>query len=167
ARSISKSMNADKQFNVTSIFYTNKKAYGETDIDMILNGKTRFDEGIDKQGPISLAVTSESIHNKKTNTSTKQDRTARIAVYGDSDFLANKILNLYGNMDLIMNTINWLAADDNLISIRPKNNLIQPVLLTMVEGRIVFWLSTIVMPALIAIIGAIILSRKKRNSESS
>jgi ABC-type uncharacterized transport system involved in gliding motility auxiliary subunit len=167
ARSISKSENADKQFDVTSIFYTNKKAYAETDLNMILNGKTRFEEGVDKQGPISLAATSELARDKKHDIPITHILSPRIAVYGDSDFLTNKILNLYGNKDLILNTINWLAIDSNLISIRPKSNLIQPVLLTMVEGRLVFWLSTIVIPALVGIIGAITLSRKKKNSGSS
>ncbi len=167
ARSISKSDNPDNNFEVYTICYTNKKAYGETDLARILDGKTRFEEGIDIAGPISLAAVSASLHGKNSGVSPKHIRTTRIAVYGDSDFTANKIINLYGNRDLILNTINWLAIDENLVSIRPKNDLVQPVLLTMIEGRIVFWLSAIVMPALIALIGAVTLARRKKYSESS
>ena len=167
ARSISKSEKADEDFDVHTICYTNKKAYGETDLAQILDGKTRFEEGIDIEGPISLAAASSYSIDKNSAVSSIEIRSTRIAVFGDSDFLANKIINLYGNRDLILNTINWLAVDEILVSIRPKSDLVQPVLLTMIEGRIVFWLSAIVMPALIALIGAIVLTRKKKYSESS
>ncbi|HMA76672.1 MAG TPA: GldG family protein [Candidatus Krumholzibacteriaceae bacterium] len=167
ARSISKADDPGEDYEVNAICFTNKKAYGERDIDLILNGKTRFDEGIDKPGPLSLAATSRVLAKEKFGGYTKQNRTPRIAVYGDSDFLTNKIINLYGNRDLIMNTLNWLARERDLVSIRPENQLVQPVLLTMIEGRLVFWLSAVVMPALIAIIGSITLARKRRNSESN
>jgi ABC-type uncharacterized transport system involved in gliding motility auxiliary subunit len=30
------------------------------------------------------------------------------------------MLNRYGNRDLLLNMVNWLSADEDLISIRPK-----------------------------------------------
>ena len=44
----------------------------------------------------------------------------RIAVFGDSDFVTNGYLGIPGNTDLFLNTVNWLAQQENLISIRPK-----------------------------------------------
>ncbi|MDZ7859990.1 MAG: GldG family protein [Candidatus Krumholzibacteriota bacterium] len=167
SRSISISHDPGEKYKVNAICFTNKKAYGERDIDLILKGKTRFDEGTDKPGPLSLAATSRVLTDGKSAGFTKQNRTPRIAVYGDSDFLTNKIINLYGNRDLIMNTLSWLSREKNLVSIRPENQLVQPVLLTMIEGRLVFWLSAVVMPALIAIIGSITLARRRRKSESN
>ena len=41
-------------------------------------------------------------------------------VIGDSDFAANQWVSLQHNGDLFFNTIDWLAQDENLISIRPK-----------------------------------------------
>ena len=43
-----------------------------------------------------------------------------MAAIGDSDFIANAYLGVEGNRDLFMNTVNWLAQQENLIAIRPK-----------------------------------------------
>ena len=44
----------------------------------------------------------------------------RVAVFGDSDFASNGYIGLQGNSDLALNAINWLAEQENLISIRPR-----------------------------------------------
>ena len=44
----------------------------------------------------------------------------RVAVFGDSDFAANGSLGIQGNRDLVLNAVNWLAEQENLISIRPR-----------------------------------------------
>jgi ABC-type uncharacterized transport system involved in gliding motility auxiliary subunit len=46
---------------------------------------------------------------------------ARIAVVGDSDFAANGFLGFGGNRDLFLNVVNWLAGQESLISIRPRD----------------------------------------------
>jgi ABC-type uncharacterized transport system involved in gliding motility auxiliary subunit len=48
-------------------------------------------------------------------------REARVVVIGDSDFATNYPLRAAaGNRDLALNTISWLLADTDLISIRPR-----------------------------------------------
>ena len=42
------------------------------------------------------------------------------SVFGDSDFVTNGYLGIPGNRDLFLNTVNWLAQQENLISIRPR-----------------------------------------------
>ncbi len=39
---------------------------------------------------------------------------------GDSDFLSNQLYDKYGDRDLAMNSISYLAKDDDLIAIHPK-----------------------------------------------
>ena len=41
-------------------------------------------------------------------------------MFGDSDFASNGYIGLQGNSDLALNAINWLAEQENLISIRPR-----------------------------------------------
>ena len=41
-------------------------------------------------------------------------------MFGDSDFASNGYIGLQGNSDLVLNAINWLAEQENLISIRPR-----------------------------------------------
>jgi hypothetical protein len=41
-------------------------------------------------------------------------------VVGNGNFLSNTFIANGGNLDLGINMVNWLAGDDNLISIQPK-----------------------------------------------
>ena len=70
-------------------------------------------------------------------------------VFGDSDFASNNYLNLSGNRDLFLNTVSWLAEEENLIAIRPKEggSFFTPV--TANQERLIFWLSMIVLPAVV------------------
>ena len=43
-----------------------------------------------------------------------------VVIFGDSDFLGNQLIHNNLNRDLVENSFAWLAADTELISIRPK-----------------------------------------------
>ena len=74
-------------------------------------------------------------------------------VIGDSDFVANRYLGIPGNKDLFLNTINWLAQQENLISIRPRDPERRGVTLTAERAQIIFWLSILIIPGLIFALG--------------
>ncbi|MGM0483114.1 MAG: GldG family protein [Candidatus Krumholzibacteriota bacterium] len=158
ARSVAQ-LDSAEGVNVTPLCFTNQNAYAESDLDLVMEGKTKFDRESDSPGPVLLAAVS-SVSEPGSSTAPE----TRVALFGDSDFASNKILDLYGNRDLIMNTINWLTKRENLITIRPRDNLVQPVLLTMRQGRLVYWLSIAVLPALVIMAGVWVLARKKRLS---
>jgi len=44
----------------------------------------------------------------------------RIAVFGDADFASNRYLRALYNLDLLMNTIHWVAQREDEITLRPK-----------------------------------------------
>jgi ABC-type uncharacterized transport system involved in gliding motility auxiliary subunit len=50
-------------------------------------------------------------------------REQRVVVIGSGAFLANSYLGNAGNLDLGVNIINWLAQDENLITIQPRATL--------------------------------------------
>ena len=66
-----------------------------------------------KKGPLTIAAAG-SYRTGKENTQ------GRFVVVGSSDWVANGFIPFNGNRDLALNTINWLASDEELISIRPK-----------------------------------------------
>ncbi|SEK38081.1 GldG family protein [Nitrosovibrio tenuis] len=70
-----------------------------------------FDEMYDVLGPVSIAVALSR---------TVQDREQRAAVIGSGYFLANSYLGYGKNLDFGINLVNWLAGDENLISIPPR-----------------------------------------------
>jgi ABC-type uncharacterized transport system involved in gliding motility auxiliary subunit len=70
----------------------------------------------------------------------------RVAAIGDSDFASNAYLGVEGNRDLFMNTLSWLAQQENLISIRPREAGDRRLTLTAAQTTLMFWLSIVVIP---------------------
>jgi ABC-type uncharacterized transport system involved in gliding motility auxiliary subunit len=72
----------------------------------------------------------------------------RIVVVGDAAWADNRAMGsrTLGNRDLFMNMINWLTADEDLISIRPKAPEDRPLTITGQKISLIFWLSVIVFP---------------------
>ena len=86
-------------------------------------------------GPVSIAVAtavrpprtrSRMPHRRRTHPTPTADQApkpeTRVAAIGDSDFAANAYVGIEGNRDLFMNTVNWLAQQENLIAIRPQGS---------------------------------------------
>ena len=76
-----------------------------------LDNKITFNKMRDIPGPINIAVALER---------GVEDRAQRVVVVGNGNFLANTFLGNGGNIDLGVNIINWLANDDNLITLQPR-----------------------------------------------
>lgn len=69
-----------------------------------------FDQEKDVHGPINIALAIERKYGKKGQ---------RVVVVGNANFLSNAFIINSGNLDLGINMVNWLAGEDNLISIQP------------------------------------------------
>lgn len=95
---------AEKLFTSAEASYATKT----TDLN-----KLRANPPKDTKGPIGLAAA-------VTVPGADAKQQARIVVVGSSEWVTNSILSFNGNRDLFLNMINWLSADEDLISIRPK-----------------------------------------------
>ena len=76
-----------------------------------LDQSVRFDQGKDTPGPVTVALALSR---------QKDQREQRAVVVGSGTFLANAFLGNGGNLDLGINIINWLARDENLITLQPR-----------------------------------------------
>jgi ABC-type uncharacterized transport system involved in gliding motility auxiliary subunit len=93
--------------------------------------KPVFNENTDKRGPINIGVALERIYGKKGQ---------RVVVMGNANFLSNTFITNGGNLDLGVNIINWLAGDDNLITIQPMPlKDINVSIPDTDQGRLVAW----------------------------
>jgi ABC-type uncharacterized transport system involved in gliding motility auxiliary subunit len=77
----------------------------------------------------------------------------RVVAFGDSDFVANAYLGVEGNGDLFMNSVNWLAQQENLIAVRPRQAADRRLTLTANQVTGMFWLSIVVVPAAVLGVG--------------
>ena len=89
--------------------------------------------------------------------------TARIIVYGDSDFATNRFLDYLGNRDLLVNTVNWLAREEQLIA--PRSRRKQPgtniFFISQEQLARIFWVSVLLQPGVFLIIGLAIVLRRR------
>ena len=105
---------------------TSPRSWAETDIDRFMKtGEVEMDEKTgDKKGPVAIgaAVSAAAAGAPAPAAGDANPRKpeTRVAVIGDSDFVANYALNIQGNKDLFLNTLNWLAQQESLIAIRPQ-----------------------------------------------
>jgi len=142
---------------------TSPRSWAESDLKKLYGGQlTQDDAKGDKQGPVgvgaavSAAAAAPPVPEKtadgKTPESERKPET-RVAVIGDSDFAANAWLGIRGNRDLFLNIVNWLAQQENLIAIRPKEATDRRITLTRDQQLRLFWLSVFIIPGLVIATG--------------
>ena len=157
---------------VQSILQTSARSWAETNVEELLSsGQVQLDPAAgDQQGPVSLGVaitaalpeassgpdaeeaTEDAPEGGDDGSEDDEDaptREIRLAVFGDSDFVANYTGNVRGNADLFLNTVNWLAQQENLIAIRPRLPDDRRLTMTETQRRNVYWLSLLFLPLLI------------------
>jgi ABC-type uncharacterized transport system involved in gliding motility auxiliary subunit len=93
-----------------------------------------------------------------------EERNGRVIVVGDSDFVTNGIIDYLGNKDLFVNSINWLARDESLLSARAQSKEVgrEQFFVTETQGAWSFWLATILQPAFFFAAGALVFLRRRR-----
>jgi len=147
----------------TSFIQSGRNSWAETDLTLLTTrgeAQPEPDKG-DVQGPISLAVAvSAPVKDAPKPPTPPADGSdepktpeTRIVVIGDSDFAANSFLGTGGNRDMFLNTVNWLAQQENLISVRPRNPEERRITLTAGQDRMIFWFTVLVVPGLILLVG--------------
>ncbi len=149
---VSKLQKNDENAQVTVLAKTSPESWAESDIS---GSKIKFNKGIDTKGPIDVMVAvSKMIDARKK-------KEMRMVVIGDADFAANNSISSYGNADLLLNTLNWLAGKEELLGIRskaPENRIIQ---ITGTKLRFIFYSCVVILPLLVIIIGVIVWLKRR------
>ena len=105
-------------------------------------------------GPLLLAAAG-------TYNSGKENSQGRFVVMGSSSWAANSFIGFNGNRDLALNTINWLASDEDLISIRPKERDDRRITLTQAQMSWVRITSQFLLPLLVIFAGVSVWWRRR------
>ena len=155
----------------TELLKTGANSWAESDFG---SGTVQYDEGKDVKGPVSVSVIATKVledeshknsdipENSEAAKNNKPSLKATLLVVGDSDFSNNRYINFSGNGDFFLNTISWLAEEENLISIRPKERKNTPIQMTQSWGYAIFIMGVVVFPGLIATIGIRTWWRRRR-----
>lgn len=143
-----------------AVVETSQKSWAETDMKtMLAGGQIAMDAAKgDTQGPVTIAsavsatapdAPAPTAEDNASAASETPRPESRLVVVGDSDFPANYILGFQGNRDLFMNVVNWLAQQENLIAIRPREPDDRRVTLTSEQQWRILLLSLVVIPIVI------------------
>jgi gliding motility-associatede transport system auxiliary component len=134
-RSVAALKTPPKGVNVQLLARTSPESWGETNRADLERGVAKPDPQ-DLKGPLAVAAVATI-------------EKARIVVYGTSNIAANQFLNIQGNRDFFLNTVSWLAEEEDQISIRPKDVKQTPVFMSENQAKAVFFLPVVVLPALV------------------
>lgn len=156
--------------------------------EQLKSGNANFDEKTGQKGPVSVMAVATynkiasapkeagkgenaaknptdpaaTINGSKSEEHPAKTAKARIVVAGSSLFAANKYFKLQGNGDLFMNSVSWLAEDENLIAIRPKSSKSQPIVLTGNESLVILVVPVILVPLSWIIVGVVVYLYRRR-----
>ena len=166
ARSVT-AVSGDSNGRVAQPFIeTSAQSWAEANIDGLTTGQVELNEEAgDRPGPITIGMAvsvaaplpettvseTEETEPPADGTTTDEDAQnpleTRLVVVGDSDFASNATIGIPGNQDMFLNTVNWLAQQENLISIRARQPEDRRLTLTADAQQRVFWFSLLLLPA--------------------
>jgi len=180
ARSVSVAEEKPEVISATVLAKTSPNSWSER---QLAETQVKFDKDKDKEGPISIAavVTVEpkeepkeekeaeeaeeevekEAEEKETEEAEKIKKEGRLAVFGDSDFATNRYFNFSGNGNFFLNTINWLTEEADLISIQPKTSSPRTIHMTATQGRILLFVSLIILPLVVLVAGISVWVRRR------
>lgn len=124
----------------TIVALTNPSSWGETDW---MGGEVQYNPH-EKRGSLGVMAA--------VSRSGSEDE-IRIVAAGDVDFVTNRFERQAGNADLFLNAINWLASQEERITIRPRHREASQLLLTAEEARFLNFFSLGGLPMLVLAVG--------------
>ena len=146
--------------NLTSLVFTSPQSWAETDFAALqVSAETQQapqltpNEGIDILGPVPLAVSAEA----------PATSGGRLVVFGDSDFASDGFYAQFGNGDIFINSLDWVAEQEEIINLTPKDN-VQRFMLppqNVIQNAILLGV-VFVLPGLVLFAGVVVWAQKRR-----
>jgi ABC-type uncharacterized transport system involved in gliding motility auxiliary subunit len=142
--------NADKT-TVQKLFESSATSLATTKLD---SPNVNPSDPNNKKGPLTIGAAGSY------NTG-KENSEGRFVVVGSSSWPANSFINFNGNGDLALNALNWLSSDEDLISIRPKEQENRNVTLTRAQFNWVRLSSQFLLPGAFLLAGISVWWRRR------
>ena len=118
ARSVTFDVAQGKQWDYEPLAHTSAKSWEEM---TLTKTEPVFDEGLDPKGPFAVAGVLTS---KRVGQDLKPE--SAIIIVGNAAFATNGWLTYPGNIDFFLKTMAWLAKEEALVSLTPKEPAFHP-----------------------------------------
>lgn len=137
--------------SVDKLFASSDSSEAATNLS---GGELRVDDPKNKKGPLTLAAAGTfGLGNSGAH--------GRFVVVGGATWITNSFLSFNGNSDLALNSINWLASDEDLISIHPKAPEDQHITMTRAQMTWVRTATVFGLPLLMMGLGTLVWWRRR------
>ena len=145
-----------------SFLRTSDESWATRDSSVVRTGTPRFVAGRDRPGPVSVGM---EIAFRVVTPPGADPRQGRLLVYGNSEFANNFFIEFLGNKDLFLNSVNWLAREQQALASRPRTQELglQQFYLSEEQGSTLYWVAAVLQPALFAAIGLLLVWRRRRS----
>jgi ABC-type uncharacterized transport system involved in gliding motility auxiliary subunit len=164
SRSVTIKQGAGSEFVIAPLLKSTDRAWGET--NLTAGAAAQANPGEDTMGPVNYAVAINKAPGAPTfapnATPVPAGQTAavdkgRLVVIGNSEFATNAYAGqVAGNRDFFVNSINWLAEDEDLIAIRAVPNESPPIMLTNQTQGLLLYATVIFIPLAVLLTGGVI-----------
>lgn len=167
-RSLGAAEDAPEGLDVRVLAASSRSSWGETNYHP--NRGATWDEREDLRGPRPLVVAVGAAIAETPRAFRQRIRAGEpapvgdplLVVAGDVDFASNALFAFQGDGDLFLNSVNWLAGQQELISIRPKKIANKRVLFTDGRKGLTFLLLVVLVPALPTVTGMVVMVKRKK-----
>ena len=135
-----------------TIVETSGGSWAESNLASLTTGVQMDEASGDKAGPLSVGVAVSATADGDAAAPAAGDAPepeTRVVVFGDSDFGTNAYAGVPGNPNFFANAVNWLAQQENLIAIRPKEADDRRVTMTPRQQTAAFMTSILLLPAVV------------------
>jgi gliding motility-associatede transport system auxiliary component len=139
-----------------SLCETSADSFGVADFNPKMESVS-FRPGKDFKGPLTVAVSGDLTGGGSADKKAE----GRFVALGTSAIASNVYLGFQGNRDLLMNMVNWLSAEEDLISIRPKPPESQHLDITAAQMARIKLLGLLGLPLLIVVAGISVWWRRR------
>ena len=135
-------IDGNNKVTVDKLVSTTDNSFAATNLE---GGRVDPKKGV--KGPLVLAAAG-------TYNTGKPGSSGRFVVFGSSQWAENNFLGSrqIANRDLALNAFNWLSADEDLISIRPKETEDRRLEISGNRMSLIFWWSVVLLP--LSVVGA-------------
>jgi len=156
-----------ERVNIIRLVASSSDSWAETDIESAktVNTNVKPSRGENElKGPITVAVAAEREHDLPDSIATRTNPTfkARSAFFGNAAFITNELVTLFPqNMNLFLNTVNWITKNEKIIEITPNSVAFTPIELKDSERRMITWVTLVLIPFAIIMAGIVVWYRRR------
>lgn len=124
-------------------------AWAETGKSEIVNMKMSYTEGEDIKGPVGYVAAFD-------------DEKTRILAFGNSTFVINTYRKFPQNFMLFLNSLNWMAGEERLISFNSPVIEDKPIFMSKNQVGLIFYFTIIFCPLVLFITAFVLYKRRQK-----